>query len=355
MVLQQLLRKRCEFKWLQIHQDAFDQIRTAFKSLPTFYTLQWPVQDKDSVIIIETDGSTGTQGSGDGQKEVRYGAISYVVKQRLKSGEERLITTYGASIRARKDMSIAELETLALAISAARLRPMVTGRKVIIRTDSSTARYIRSLKATLNSKLLRWSLVISEVYGSAEFEHISGKDNILADALSRRQYPEDQCVEKEEDEGDRIGLEDKTHYTCVIEEMQEESEEVKRMVTLIEEGQDKEEVMMKDMKEDVALHDDDIIKQYAYYNKIVNKPFIKKASYQETLQHDVTHETVNNINHITEQTEQQYYKSPDYIAMIDKDQMFTLQASRHNTSQQTGRIYSIAYNMDSKVEEVKRI
>ena len=58
--------------------------------------------------------------------------------------------------------------------------------KVIIRSDHFSLSYIKNLKHSSNSKLLRYALLLSEY--NFDIEHIKGSKNTLADGLSRRPY-----------------------------------------------------------------------------------------------------------------------------------------------------------------------
>ena len=67
--------------------------------------------------------------------------------------------------------------------------------KFIIRTDHMSLTYLKNLKYSPQSKLIRFSMFLSEF--DFEIEHIRGKKNLMADALSRRPFTEEE-IEKPE-------------------------------------------------------------------------------------------------------------------------------------------------------------
>ena len=76
-----------------------------------------------------------------------------------------------------------EGEALALVWVLERLRHLVEGAKVLVRTDHKPLVYI--FRNDVNkSKLSRWALKLQAL--NLEIEHINGKVNVLADYVSRR-------------------------------------------------------------------------------------------------------------------------------------------------------------------------
>ena len=71
------------------------------------------------------------------------------------------------------------------------------GRKVTVRTDSLTVRFIKDLRKSKHNRLFRWGLFFDTV-PNLTFEHVPGKLNVVADMLSRRSYEKPQPPSKEE-------------------------------------------------------------------------------------------------------------------------------------------------------------
>lgn len=78
--------------------------------------------------------------------------------------------------------SVTEKELLAIVWSVRYFRPYLFGRHFKIKTDHKPLKWLESLKEP-HSKLVRWKLLLSEF--DFEIDYIKGKDNVVADALSR--------------------------------------------------------------------------------------------------------------------------------------------------------------------------
>lgn len=78
--------------------------------------------------------------------------------------------------------SVTEKELLAIVWSIRYFRPYLFGRHFKIKTDHKPLKWLESLKEP-NSKLVRWKLLLSEY--DYEIDYINGKENKVADSLSR--------------------------------------------------------------------------------------------------------------------------------------------------------------------------
>ncbi|XP_065426955.1 uncharacterized protein LOC135976185 [Chrysemys picta bellii] len=85
---------------------------------------------------------------------------------------------------AEQNYSVIEKECYAIVWAVKQLRPYLFNRRFRILTDHSPLVWLHRTKGT-NSKLLRWSLVLQEF--DMEITHIKGKENWVADALSRKE------------------------------------------------------------------------------------------------------------------------------------------------------------------------
>ena len=75
-----------------------------------------------------------------------------------------------------------EKEALALLMALENFRVYLGQSQVIVLTDHNPLVFLEKMKLR-NQRLLRWSLAIQPY--NVTIRHIKGKDNILADALSR--------------------------------------------------------------------------------------------------------------------------------------------------------------------------
>uniref|UniRef100_A0A1B6CD86 RNA-directed DNA polymerase n=2 Tax=Clastoptera arizonana TaxID=38151 RepID=A0A1B6CD86_9HEMI len=80
------------------------------------------------------------------------------------------------------NLSTIEKELLSIVWACKHFRPYLYGKKFIIYTDHKPLLWLHNLKEP-NSKLIRWKLLLEEF--SFDIKHITGKSNVVADALSR--------------------------------------------------------------------------------------------------------------------------------------------------------------------------
>lgn len=80
--------------------------------------------------------------------------------------------------------STIEKELLAIIWATKYFRPYLYGRKFLIRTDHKPLQWLANLKEP-NSKMLRWKIQLEEY--NFDIEYLQGKENSVADALSRVQ------------------------------------------------------------------------------------------------------------------------------------------------------------------------
>jgi hypothetical protein len=81
--------------------------------------------------------------------------------------------------QAQRNYTTGEQELLSVVETLKEYKNILLGQKVIIHTDHKNILYSK----LPNERITRWRLMLEE-YGP-EFQHVSGKDNIVADALSR--------------------------------------------------------------------------------------------------------------------------------------------------------------------------
>ena len=149
--------------WKKEHQVAFESLKQAITSYPV---LRNP--DFEKKIYLQTDSSD--RGIGAVLLQVFDGKtlpIQYLSKKLLPT--ERQYSTI-------------EKECLAIVRAVSVLREYLEGREFEIETDHFPLQWLNKMKGQ-NQRLLRWSLLLQEF--TFKIHHIKGKDNKLADTLSR--------------------------------------------------------------------------------------------------------------------------------------------------------------------------
>ena len=81
-----------------------------------------------------------------------------------------------------QNYSTLEKELLAIVWSVKYFRPYLYGRKFLIQTDHQPLKWLHSLKEP-NSRIIRWRILLDEF--QFDIEYLSGKENRVADFLSR--------------------------------------------------------------------------------------------------------------------------------------------------------------------------
>ena len=66
-----------------------------------------------------------------------------------------------------------------------KFRQYLAGNKFVVKTDHNSLRYFLTLK-DLNERQQKWVIKIQEF--DFDIEYVKGKNNVVADALSRRPY-----------------------------------------------------------------------------------------------------------------------------------------------------------------------
>jgi hypothetical protein len=154
--LSALVSPKVKFKWRQEHQDAFDQIKTVMskETLLTFPNFNEPFH-------IFTDASNYQLGAviAQNNKPLVFNSRKMnEVQERYTTGEQELLSI---------------VETLK------EFRNILFGQQIIIHTDHRNILY----EKLSSDRIIHWRLLLEE-YGP-EYVHVKGKDDIVADALSR--------------------------------------------------------------------------------------------------------------------------------------------------------------------------
>lgn len=163
-----LLKKETKFKWTNIHDRTFEDVKNLFtKSV----VLSYPIIGKR--YFLQTDASHYAYGGVLYQlDENKEQAVIAFTSKTFKGAELRYFTT--------------EKELLAIVRCLEKFRVYVMGQQLTIITDNKALTFMNRCHLH-NSRITRWILYLQEY--NFDIIHCSGKDNIVADILSR--YPED--------------------------------------------------------------------------------------------------------------------------------------------------------------------
>lgn len=166
--MRRLLSNDVPFIWATEQQESFDAIKKAILSETI---LKYPTKNNFFILV---DGS-------------RLG-IGMCLGQKDDDGNNRYISFNSRATKSyEKNYSPSELECSALCSALVAYHPFISdGREVEVFTDHMSLRWLSTLK-TGSSKLARYSLLMSQY--NLKITHIPGKQNSIADALSRLPAP----------------------------------------------------------------------------------------------------------------------------------------------------------------------
>ena len=161
----ELLRKGVKWNWEEKHQLAFERIK---KTLSSEIMLHFP--DPHKAFYLQTDAS-----------EYAIGAVLYQIQT---GGDIKIIACGSRTLHgAERAYFTTEKELLALVWSLQKYRSFLLGAHIIHRTDHMALTFLRSCKL-VNKRLTRWIMAIQDYDIHVEF--CPGKENIMADAISRQ-------------------------------------------------------------------------------------------------------------------------------------------------------------------------
>lgn len=151
-------------KWTQPQIDAFEHIKIAIEQCPKLYFLE-SHQEYDT--FVETDASD-------------YGIGAYVYQRNKQDQKERPVAFLSKSLTgAEKRWSTIEKEQYAIFYALKKWEYLLRGIPFTLRTDHKNLLQMNDG----SPKVLRWKLALQEF--NCKVEHLPGKDNQVADSLSR--------------------------------------------------------------------------------------------------------------------------------------------------------------------------
>lgn len=152
--------KKDNFHWTPLQDSAFKALKQALITAPVL-----ALPDFSSPFVLETDAS----GTGLGAVLMQQGkAIAYY--------SSTLCPTNAA-------MSTYEKEALAIVEALKRWRHYLVGNKLVIRTDHQSLKFMTDQKLTTS---IQHKLMLKLLEFDFKLEYKKGKENLVADALSRK-------------------------------------------------------------------------------------------------------------------------------------------------------------------------
>ena len=165
--LNKLTCKDVPFIWGDKHKLAFNALRDLVTSEPV---LLQPQPDKPFEVEVDASGF----------------ALGGVLLQRQEDGKKHPIGYYSTTLNeAQRNYDIYELDLLAIAECLKHWRPYLAGspHEIIVHTDHTNLTYWRQPQK-ISRRIARQVLELEEY--NIKLQHVSGKNNGHADALSRR-------------------------------------------------------------------------------------------------------------------------------------------------------------------------
>ena len=161
-----LLRKNIKFRWTTECRVAFESLKQLLKNPPVLL-----VADYGKPFTLMVDAS-----------DVGVGAVLIQVGD---EGLDHPISYFSRKLNKHQvNYSTIEKETLALVLAVQHFEIYLSVGTFPVRvyTDHNPLKYLNQFK-NKNQRLTRWSLFLQEY--NLEINHIAGRDNVLADSLSR--------------------------------------------------------------------------------------------------------------------------------------------------------------------------
>ena len=164
--LTQLLSKREKFIWSDRCDKAFEELKAMLQSAPVL-----AAPDFKSSFNLAVDAS-----------DVAAGAV---LLQEDDEGVEHPVCYFSKKFnKNQKNYSTIEKECLALVLALQHFEVYISSSSlpIVVYSDHNPLVFIHKMKGK-NQRLLRWSLMLQEYV--LDIRHIKGKDNVIADCLSR--------------------------------------------------------------------------------------------------------------------------------------------------------------------------
>ena len=180
-VLTKLLQKNVEYTWTTECQSAFDEMKEKLTQAPVLAFADYNLQ-----FILTTDACDS--------------GIGGVLSQCFDGVEKPVLFLSRTLNEHERNYATTHKECLAIVWCIKQCEHYLLGNKFVIRTDHHALKWLMSVKDH-NGRLMRWALMLMEY--EFEIQHVKGKTNFVADALSR--HPVNMIVSNEEEEEQKHG------------------------------------------------------------------------------------------------------------------------------------------------------
>lgn len=162
--LTDLLKKGNPFVWGQTEENCFGAIKNCLCSGPVLQ-----IADYSKPFVLMVDASL-----------VACGAV---LMQEDDTGCLRPVCYFSRKFtEAQRNYAVCDREALGLVLAVRAFRIYLSSGPVTVYTDHEPLKFINSM-ATTNQRLLRWALELQPY--QLTIRHVKGKDNVVADYLSR--------------------------------------------------------------------------------------------------------------------------------------------------------------------------
>ena len=164
--LTNLLQKKVNFSWTKDCDESFKKIKCVLMNTPV---LSAPNFDKQFKLTVDAS-------------DIGIGAALF---QESDDGVDRVVCYFSKKLtKSQKNYSTIEKECLALLLALQHFDVYlnITLHPILVYTDHNPLTFLCKM-SNKNQRLTRWSLLLQEY--DIIIYHIKGKDNVIADALSR--------------------------------------------------------------------------------------------------------------------------------------------------------------------------
>ena len=164
--LTNLLRKRNQFIWNERCQQSFDKLKAVLINVPVLKAPNFNCRFK--LAVDASDIGAGSVLLQEGENGIDH-PVCYFSKKFNKS---------------QMNYSTIEKECLSLILAVQHFEVYLTSSSmpIVVYSDHNPLTFINKMKNN-NQRLMRWCLMLQEY--NIDIKHIKGKDNIIADTLSR--------------------------------------------------------------------------------------------------------------------------------------------------------------------------